>query len=952
MSQNLPHSVLGDLRHLLGKCTADLRSDERLLGDFVYRHDEAAFTAIVRRHGPMVHGVCRRVLHHSHDAEDAFQATFLVLASKAVAIRKRGSLASWLYGVAFRVAMRLKSRRADSSAVPASARLRQCVNPPTELSARELCLILDEELARLPEQYRAPLLLCGIDDRTRDEAARDLGWSLGTFKRRLARGRSILRARLLRRGVTIPAALAASLLAQETSSAAIELSLVRATVAAAMKVVMQSPQVAVSTAALGLAREVLALESRRIKTVSALGVLLGLLVGGAAILGRPSLTARSDEPPIARAFPPQEERARPAAKPAQTPADPATEPLPPGARARLGELRFRAASLIYACAYSRDGRVLAVGSEEPGLLLFDPDTGRRVGRLVGPTLGLPAVAFSPDGRQVAAGCLDKGIYLWDFASGKLLHRHSVRCQVLSMTFTPDGKSLVFGGTDKLVHVCDAATGKMEIELAGARSWVRCVAMSDDGKTIAAGGEGDDTVRVWERLTGKLVHSLSAHAYTVFTIAFSPSGAFLATPGKWPRVLLWNVATGEIVRELGEHDRGPEPTAMAFSPDGKTLTVGDSYCNFRLWQVDAGKKLAHLNGRNSGGQGAFHSGGIVSIALSPDGKTVTWAQDSRLRQFDLQKQIERRPDALPGGAIRRLFVSQDGRTLITASDDRSRQFLRWDLRSGRLLGSLAFEELMSIENIALSADQKLLAMPEPNVDHLLLRDVQTGRRLRSAELRKQQTTWELQKLVFSPDGKRIIGGGHLQDSAIHVWDAKTGKDLFQLESHGGILLDNTQPVQTDFLTGLVVSPDGKFLASSGTDTIRLHDLTTGKTIQRMHNNDQARLAFSPDSRTLATANDHLVALREVPSGNVVRRISVQTSNINAIAFSPDGRLLATGCSDGSAHLWETATGKERRRVDGHRGAITCAAFTPDGRSLITGSEDTTSIVWDISGLTRP
>src|SRR5262249_37460559 len=154
-------------------------------------HDETAFAALVRRHGPMVLGVCGRVLHSHHAAEDVFQATFLVLARKARSIRKHDSVASWLHGVAQRLALRAKAdtMRRQINEPGAGARSRagarsadRAPGPPTEASWREFCAFLDEELGRLAACYRAPLVLCYLESRTRDEAARQLGWSLRTLE--------------------------------------------------------------------------------------------------------------------------------------------------------------------------------------------------------------------------------------------------------------------------------------------------------------------------------------------------------------------------------------------------------------------------------------------------------------------------------------------------------------------------------------------------------------------------------------------------------------------------------------------------------------------------------------------------------------------------------------------------------------------------------------------------
>jgi RNA polymerase sigma factor (sigma-70 family) len=187
-------------------------SDARLLEQFVRCRDEDAFAALLARHGPMVLGACRRVLGDAHAAEDAAQATFLVLARRATAVRPPERLAAWLYGVARQVA--LKALRADARRRRREALglrpLPHTSDPLAEVSARELLLILDAEVGRLPEVYRLPVLLCGLEGLSQEEAARRLGWTPGSLKGRLERGRARLHARLARRGLVLSAALAAA----------------------------------------------------------------------------------------------------------------------------------------------------------------------------------------------------------------------------------------------------------------------------------------------------------------------------------------------------------------------------------------------------------------------------------------------------------------------------------------------------------------------------------------------------------------------------------------------------------------------------------------------------------------------------------------------------------------------------------------------------------------------
>jgi RNA polymerase sigma factor (sigma-70 family) len=257
-------------------------TDSQLLQQFATGHDEAAFEALVRRHGPLVLSVCRRALHDWHAAEDAFQATFLILARKAASIRKQTSLASWLYGVAHRVALKARAKAIRGQVCERAAEMARVGDPLEEVTGRELLTVLDEELQRLPERYRAPLVLCYLNGHTRDEAAHELGWSLGTLKRRLEQGKARLRTRLARRGLALSAALLATSLAQQTAKA-VPASLVRAASGAAGAATSGLTGLASYPAA--LAEAVLhASAMTRLKHVAALLLLLGVLGSGVAAL--------------------------------------------------------------------------------------------------------------------------------------------------------------------------------------------------------------------------------------------------------------------------------------------------------------------------------------------------------------------------------------------------------------------------------------------------------------------------------------------------------------------------------------------------------------------------------------------------------------------------------------------------------------------------------------------
>jgi RNA polymerase sigma factor (sigma-70 family) len=275
--------VLRHIRRLAALPQAD--GDRELLSRFVARRDEAAFTALVKRHGPLVFGVCRRVLGNTHDAEDAFQASFLVLARKASAIHRHESVAGWLHQVAFHLAMRVRSQSTTRLRYERATPRRDNLDPLTEVSARELMAALDEELQALPDSHRVPLILCYLESQTRDEAARQLHCSLSTLKRRLEEGKARLHARLVQSGLALSVAMLSVAFDQGGAIAAVPSLLLAATVKASLGTgcdVIPASVESLAQAALKMGN------SAKIKIAAVL-----VLATGLSLLGGGALTIRS-----------------------------------------------------------------------------------------------------------------------------------------------------------------------------------------------------------------------------------------------------------------------------------------------------------------------------------------------------------------------------------------------------------------------------------------------------------------------------------------------------------------------------------------------------------------------------------------------------------------------------------------------------------------------------------
>ncbi len=290
MNHNQLGSVVWYLRTMARAGQTRPRSDRQLLDDFTAQRDETAFDELVRRYGPMVLGVCRRILNASADVEDAFQATFLVLVRKAHRIKKRASVASWLYGVAYRTAARARSDLARRRFHEKRVLTMTAFEPVPEAVWRDLRPILDEEVNHLPAKYREPLVLCYLHDLTYEEAAVQLGWPKGTVATRLARARELLRKQLIRRGVALSAGLVAVALSPQRTAAAVPPRLLQATVeGAALVAAGNAPAAAASAKVATLTQGVLGnMMVFPVKTALAVLLTLGLAVAtGGALLRQP-----------------------------------------------------------------------------------------------------------------------------------------------------------------------------------------------------------------------------------------------------------------------------------------------------------------------------------------------------------------------------------------------------------------------------------------------------------------------------------------------------------------------------------------------------------------------------------------------------------------------------------------------------------------------------------------
>ncbi|HEV3263695.1 MAG TPA: sigma-70 family RNA polymerase sigma factor [Gemmataceae bacterium] len=943
-------TILQHVRALVGSETTRDLTDGDLLHRFAVSGEEAAFAALVRRHGRLVLDVCRQVLRQEQDAEDAFQATFLVLARRAGSIQKGEAVGSWLYGVAYRTAMSARKAAARRRRREHRPEERTPEQPVSEAALRELQNILSAEVQRLPEKYRVPFVLCCLEGKSKAEVARELGWKEGTVSSRLAQARKRLQEQLQRRGVALSAALCAVAVATGSCAAAVPVGLTAAVLAGALSFARGRAAGAASQAVL-LAEDVLhTMFLTKVKLGAVLVLVAGVVAAGAGLAAQGLRNARPEEPPTPQANAVNRPPAVVRHPPART--DCYGDPLPPGAIARMGTVRFRDAgsSLVY----TPDGKALIVD----GARLWDASTGKLLRRLLSFTDWPSNSVLAPDQKTLARTTGDGSIELWDLATGARLRswetpgvkallagRRDCRC----LAYSPDGRLLATSGQDGVLRLWDPATSREVRQLTGAKACEHPMAFSPDGRTVAY-GHFDKTVRVCETATGKECVSFTADPKGVWCLSFSPDSKVLATTQWSPErtLCLWDAATGKELRRLTGKKDGAD--SIAFAPDGRTLAAGCSDGSIRLWEVATGKELRRFRG---------HGRLVSALAFSPDGKSLASSgSDGVLRQWHIATGKELHPPAGHAGGIRSLALSADGRLLATASQ--LREVRLWDARTGKELRRIYGPEVGG-GVVAFSPDGRLL-LSNGKDSAIHIWDAATAKEHRPIRL---QDEWSALWLAVSPDGQTLAASlsQKLQQSKVTLWDMATGKELRSLEAPGSLIIH------------LTFSPDGGSVFGTGFGRhdwqVRVHvwDVGGGKERRRYDTGPELvrPAAFSPDGRWFARADsvgnagrfEDVIRLWDLGTGKEVRRLRKPAPSISALAFSSDGRTLAAQAYTEGREIvcWEVASGKQRRSFVGPGGAgdngnRQMLAFSADGTVLASGNGDTTVLIWDVADRLTP
>lgn len=539
-------------------------------------------------------------------------------------------------------------------------------------------------------------------------------------------------------------------------------------------------------------------------------------------------------------------------------------------------------SEVTSVAFSPDGKVIASGSDDNSIKLWNVATGRLLRTLSAHSNSVYSVAFSPDGKTLATGSTDKTIKLWDVASGRLLKSFMpLGSDATPVAFSPDGKILAGGASAGKIKLWLISTGRVLLTLKGHCCVVYSVAFAPDGQTLASVGT-DDQVKLWDVNTGQLRKALRGHITTIHSVVFSPDGKTLASGGSFDdkTIKLWDVATGLLLRSLTGHTSAIY--ALAFSRDGKTLVSGGWDNQVKLWDVAGGRELPTVMG---------HSAGVACVASSPDG--TIFASGSADRTIKLWDTVTRR----------------EQRTFSGSSS--------------------------SLTNAVFSPDNRILAFRAFGNDSTIkLRDVATGGEFRSIDSSSGIVT----AIAFSPDGKTLVSGS--EKGAIELWDVASGQRVKPLRGH------------SNWIWSLSFSADGKLLVSASADrTIYVWKIATGQILYRLSDYSSVVLsvALSPDGKTLASGGDDAtVKLWDVATGRLLRKLIGHSDWVWSVGFSHDGKRLASAGTDTTVKIWDVANHHLRRNLEGNAGTVYAVAFSTDDRIVVSGQNATLKLWEEASG----
>jgi WD40 repeat protein len=614
--------------------------------------------------------------------------------------------------------------------------------------------------------------------------------------------------------------------------------------------------------------------------------------------------------------------------------------------------------------YSRDGGLLAIGSDDGGVLVCDTVTGLPLrtlqghrGRVFSVTFGEHVlitgandgtvriwdaatghclhvlkghdqwswpVVISPSGAQLATGDASGVLRLWDIESGALRRELPAGPGfVYSLAFSGHLAAVAYQGGS--VRLWDTATGALCGQIIGASRSVFRVAFSPAGDMLATGGQGG-AVHLWDP---KVDHAgdchqlfpLTGHPGQVYTLAFHPTQPLLASGDTTGSVRVWDTISGQLRFALSGHDAAIY--WVAFSPSGDLLATGDSAGAVRLWDPATGQLRHALSG---------HTGSVWPFVFRGDGGQLAVSDDQfTTRLWDTATGQCRHILTGHGRGVSSVSFSADSAMLATSGSDGEVRL--WDPTTGQQLQRLTGTDnrLVRLED-AIFAPVKRRLITVSNDGRLNLLNLDTGRYERHLDI-ESAPIWAV---AFSPSGEELATAN--DDDTVQLWYRATGRLVHTLGEHRGRV------------RSIAFNADGGMIATGCDDSaVRLWDTESGKLVRTLRGHTDRVYAVAFGAGVLVSVSwDTTVRVWDVESGQTLYELTQHTGRLWTAAFSPSGNLLATAGDDLVIRLWDPSSGRLLNTLSGHSRSVWSVAFSPSGKLLASGGDDGTTRLWSVTG----
>ncbi|KAK3823023.1 MAG: WD40-repeat-containing domain protein [Benniella sp.] len=590
------------------------------------------------------------------------------------------------------------------------------------------------------------------------------------------------------------------------------------------------------------------------------------------------------------------------------------------AAVQFGELPFlREENEVWSCAYSPDGKTLALGLSNGGIKVYSTLSWEPSQTLSGHSNVVVSVAYSPKGDQIVSGSLDRTARLWNVDAEICTHTFSGHSgDVEDVAFSPCGDTVASAGDDMTVRVWDAGTGDCRFILTGHTSPVWNVVYSPKGDRIAS-GSGDNTVRLWDVETGMSLRTLSGYDRPIWRISYSPQGERLASGDNDGTVRVWDVETGDCCRVLTGHMRGILTVAYSFQGDVIASAGNDN--TVRIWDAETGACRQILTG---------HSGSVRCVVFSPRGDHIACgSEDNTVRLWDVRSGGTRQFATSHRRQVYSVKCSPHGGQIASCGQDESIRLMDVETGISRCFRAGHTDE---VRTIAYSPRGDLIASGSDD-NTVKLWDVETG------VCRQTYTggTSHVLAVAYSPRGDQMASGDN--GGTLKLWDTETGACQHTLTGH------------TRGVISIVYSPTGNQIVSISDDRrVRVWNSESGACLDTLSGQMYAvmNIAYSPQGDLLAsTSSDCTMRLWDVKTGEC-RQISIgHTKAVQVVVYSPQGSQVATGSEDGSVRIWDVGTQEYFHTLAGHTKGVTCVVYSSRGDYIVSGSEDMTVRLWDVT-----